>query len=170
MGIQKWFDRNFSFFDLGPDDYGGLYTRLKTAPDRLRAAVAGLSEEILVRKPGGDWSIKEHSGHLSIMEPIWRTRFHDIQDRAPVLSAADLSNRATTDANFNEKGISALLGQFLTERNATLALLDNLNVLDESRTSMHPRLQQPMRMIDLAYFVAEHDDHHILRIREIAHS
>ena len=168
MGTEKWFDRKFNFFELGPDDYGEIYMRLKAAPDRLRAAVAGLAEGVLVKKPEGGWSIKEHAGHLWIMEPIWRVRFHDIEDRKPELSAADLSNRATTEANFNSKRISALLDQFVAERNTTLALLDNMEVLDESRTSMHPRLQQPMRMIDLAYFVAEHDDHHIQRIREIA--
>lgn len=168
MATEKWFDRKFVFLELGADDYGALYTRLKTAPDRLKAAAAGLTEEVLVRKPEGGWSIKEHSGHLAIMEPIWRMRFHDIQDRKPVLSAADLNNRATTEANFNERSISVLLDQLVTERNATLALLDNLNVLDETRTSMHPRLHVAMRMIDLAFFVAEHDDHHIQRIGEIA--
>jgi uncharacterized damage-inducible protein DinB len=30
-----------------------------------------------------------------------------------------------------------------------------------SRISVHPRLNQPMRLIDSLYFVAEHDDHHI---------
>jgi hypothetical protein len=31
----------------------------------------------------------------------------------------------------------------------------------------HPRLGTPMRLIDLAYFVAEHDDHHLARLREL---
>jgi uncharacterized damage-inducible protein DinB len=167
METKKWFERKFDF-DFGADHYAAIYAQLKQAPDQLRAAVAGLAEDVLVHQPNGGWSIKEHTGHLSIMEPIWRTRFHDIQDKKPVLSPADLSNRATTEANFNAKGISVLLDQFLTERMTTLALLDTLNMLDGSRTSLHPRLQQPMRMIDLAYFVAEHDEHHILRIREIA--
>jgi len=34
-------------------------------------------------------------------------------------------------------------------------------------SSLHPRLKTPMRIVDLAYFVAEHDDHHIAAIREI---
>jgi predicted short-subunit dehydrogenase-like oxidoreductase (DUF2520 family) len=29
------------------------------------------------------------------------------------------------------------------------------------RTSLHPRLKRPMRLIDLCFFVAEHDDHHL---------
>ncbi len=30
--------------------------------------------------------------------------------------------------------------------------------------TLHPRLQQPMSAVDLAFFVAEHDDHHLARI------
>jgi uncharacterized damage-inducible protein DinB len=166
METEKWFERKFDF-DFGPDHYAAIYTQLKEAPHRLREVVVGLAEDILIHQPGGGWSVKEHTGHLSIMEPIWRVRWHDIDERQPTLTTADLTNSATKEANFNLKSISELLDRFLTERTATLALLDNLNMLDESRTSLHPRLQQPMRMIDLAYFVAEHDDHHIQKIREM---
>ncbi len=41
---------------------------------------------------------------------------------------------------------------------------------DESRlsdTAIHPRLNQPMRLIDMAVFVADHDDHHLARMTEI---
>lgn len=167
METKKWFDRKFNF-DFSPDHYAAIYLQLKQAPVRLSPVLSGLLEERLCFKPDGGWSIKEHIGHLSIMEPIWRIRFHDIQESKPVLTTADLTNAATTQANFNERSVSVLLDQLITERNTTLALMDDVNMLDATRTSLHPRLQQPMRMIDLAYFVAEHDDHHILRIREIA--
>ena len=167
METKKWFERKFDF-NFGPDHYAAVYLQLKQAPVRLRQAIDGLEAAALIHQPEGGWSIKEHTGHLSIMEPIWRVRFHDIDEGSPMLSPADLTNRATAEAKFNLSGIEGLLDQFLTERMTTLALLDNLNMLDESRTSLHLRLQQPMRMIDLAYFVAEHDEHHILRIREIA--
>jgi hypothetical protein len=32
------------------------------------------------------------------------------------------------------------------------------------RTAHHPRLNKPMRVIDLALFIAEHDDYHLARI------
>jgi hypothetical protein len=35
------------------------------------------------------------------------------------------------------------------------------------RTGLHPRLNQPMRVIDLILFIAEHDDHHLARITEL---
>ena len=166
METTKWFERKFDF-DFGPDHYAAIYLQLKHAPARLREAVALLEEAVLVQQPEGGWSIKEHTGHLAIMEPIWRMRFQDIDEGRATLSAADLANSATTEAKFNREDITALLDRFLAERLTTLALLDNLHMPDDSRTSMHPRLKQPMRMIDLAYFVAEHDDHHIRRIREI---
>lgn len=167
METKKWFERKFDF-DFGPDHYAAIYLQLKQAPAELREVVKGLSEDVVVRQPDGGWSIKEHIGHLSIMEPIWRTRFHDIDEMRPTLSPADLTNRATTEANFNHRALSVLLDQLAAERMATLALIATLNMLDANRTSLHPRLKQPMRMIDLAYFVAEHDVHHIVRIKEIA--
>jgi hypothetical protein len=35
-------------------------------------------------------------------------------------------------------------------------------------SALHPRLKTPMRIIDLFLFVAEHDDHHLARITELA--
>jgi hypothetical protein len=167
METKKWFERTFDF-NMDAGQYSAINLQLKEAPDRLRAAVDGLAEGVLNLQPEGGWSIKEHMGHLSVMDSIWRARFHDINEQSLRLTAADLSNRATTEAGFNQFIVDVLLDRFLAERRTTIALLDTLNMLDPSRTSLHPRLQQPMRMIDHAYFVAEHDDHHIERIRAIA--
>ena len=32
---------------------------------------------------------------------------------------------------------------------------------------MHPRLERPMRLIDMMFFHAEHDDYHLARISEL---
>jgi hypothetical protein len=34
-------------------------------------------------------------------------------------------------------------------------------------TAVHPRRQQPMRVIDMALFVADHDDHHLAKMTEL---
>jgi uncharacterized damage-inducible protein DinB len=166
MNKTKWFDRKF---DLGFDTerYAAIYARLQQAPDVVKRIVAHLPEETLLYKPEGKWSIKEQIGHLSVLEPIWRIRFQDIREEKPRLTPADLDNRATTEAGFNTYALEALLEKFTVERKATLSLLDSIDALDTTKTSLHPRLQQPMRIIDLAYFVAEHDDHHMACIREL---
>jgi uncharacterized damage-inducible protein DinB len=160
MENPKWFERSFDLnFDVA--QFHSIYGRLKEAPDKLRQAAAGLSEKHLVAKPGGKWSVKEQAAHLALMEPLWRTRFMDIKQRKPVLTVADLNNRATTDGGFNVRPIEELLQRFSAERAQTLLFLDGIDTGDKESTSLHPRLKQPMRIVDLAYFVAEHDDHHL---------
>jgi uncharacterized damage-inducible protein DinB len=166
MESSKWFDREFDL-GFGPEKYAAIYHRLKSAPQRLRQSANGLSESTLIDRPGGKWSIKEQAAHLSVMEPLWRVRFLDIRTRKPTLTVADLTNSATTDGGFNAVSMDELLRQFDTQRTETLQLLDSIDVLDTTCTSLHPRLKQPMRIIDLAYFVAEHDDHHITIIKEM---
>jgi hypothetical protein len=34
-------------------------------------------------------------------------------------------------------------------------------------TALHPRLRVTMNVVDLAYFVSEHDDYHLARITEL---
>ena len=160
MSTPKWFESEFDL-SFSADKYASIYAQLKQAPEKLRQVLAGLPEEVLLRKPDGKWSIKEHVGHLAIMEPLWRIRFVDIRERKPVLTTADLNNTATTAAGFNGFGMEELLDRFSAERQETLRLLNSIDVLDEESTSLHPRLKQPMRVIDLAYFVAEHDEHHV---------
>jgi len=163
MDNAKWFERKFDF-DFGIDKYAAVFNRLQQAPDTLKNKVLHLPEDVLVFKPDGKWSIKEHTGHLSLLEPIWRIRFQDIRAGNAVLTPADLENRATTEAGFNKYTISYLLEKFNYERGLTLALLNSFETLENGRTSKHPRLQQAMRVIDLAYFVAEHDDHHLYQL------
>jgi len=166
MNNGKWFDRSFDL-SFGAERYGAIYDQLAGAPARLRQAVVGVREELLVDKPGGKWSIKEQAGHLFIMEPLWRVRFQDILEQKPVLTVADLNNAATSEAGFNGFPIGELLERFVAARGETMRLLDRIDALDMQRTSLHPRLKQPMRVMDLAYFVAEHDDHHIEIVKEL---
>src|ERR1700761_7180368 len=100
MVAEKWFDRNFAF-DFGPEKYGGICLRLKTKPADLQKALSRLSEDQLVAKPNGTWSMKEQLGHLSVLEPVWRIRFEDIEEQKPQLTSVDLNNTATTEAGFN---------------------------------------------------------------------
>lgn len=166
MNNGKWFEREFDL-SFGAEKFAAIYERLANAPERLRLSIGSLHEDVLVAKPEGKWSIKEQAGHLFIMEPLWRVRFQDIMEQKPVLTVADLNNTATTEAGFNGLPIGEVLERFVTERAETMRLLDGIDALDMQRTSLHPRLKQPMRVIDLAYFVAEHDDHHIATIQKM---
>lgn len=167
MSALKWFERKFDFsFDV--NEYAAIYPRLQQAPGNLERLLQNRAEDpILSHQPDGKWSVKEHVGHLSVLEPLWRTRIHDILAKKPMLTPTDLNNSATSEAGFNKLSITELLQRFAEERRQTLALLDSININEHSNTSLHPRMQQPMRIIDIAYFTAEHDDHHMGVIGEI---
>jgi uncharacterized damage-inducible protein DinB len=88
----------------------------------------------------------------------------DFQQSNPMLTVADLNNQKTREAGHNENTLEKLVEQFTMERQK---ILETAYGFDEEmllRTSVHPRLNQPMRLIDALYFVAEHDDHHISAI------
>jgi uncharacterized damage-inducible protein DinB len=166
MNTRKWFDRKFDFGSV-TGNYAAIIKRLKETAGRIEELTAHQPEELLEYKPQGNWSVKEQTGHLYILEPVWRVRFGDIREEKEQLTAADLQNRATTEAGFNSYDIKKIISLFAKERNATVSYLEQLEEPDHKKTSMHPRLQQPMRIADLAYFVAEHDEHHIGKITEI---
>jgi uncharacterized damage-inducible protein DinB len=167
MTTLKWFERKFDF-NFGVEEYNAIYLRLQQGPENLATVLHNISNDaILSHQPGGKWSVKEHIGHLSLLEPLWRTRIRDIAEKKPVLTPADLNNTATAEAGYNQYSISELLWKFEVERKETLLLLNSIDVIHQHYTSLHPRMQQPMRMIDIMYFTAEHDDHHIAVIREL---
>jgi uncharacterized damage-inducible protein DinB len=160
MSASKWFERKFDFsFDV--DEYTGIYQRLQQAPAALADILFNIPDDILSHQPDGKWSVKEHTGHLCVLEPLWRARIHDILEKKPILTPTDLNNTATSEAGFNRFSIAALLQKFEDERKETIKLLDSINVKGHDGTSLHPRMQQPMRIIDIMYFTAEHDDHHV---------
>jgi uncharacterized damage-inducible protein DinB len=161
-----WFERKFEFtfpVELHPN----LCTRLRGTPARLEEVVRGAARTSLVRKPSEKWSAQEHAGHLLDLEPLWMARVDDYLTEASKLTAADLSNRKTHDAQHNNRAIDQILAEF---RSARLRLVSRVEKIDPAifaRTLEHPRLKTPMRLVDHLYFVAEHDDHHLAHIWEL---
>src|SRR5262245_35597713 len=160
---SRWFDRTFSF-DVPVSLAPNVVSRLRGAPARLEELTRGVARERLIRRVDGKWSAQEHAGHLLDLEPLGLTRLEEFVANRPRLTAADLENRRTDEANHNASDIAVILRGFRTERTAFVARLDAIDETLWARTSVHPRLGTPMRLIDLAFFIAEHDDHHLAAI------
>jgi uncharacterized damage-inducible protein DinB len=163
---RRWFDRKFEL-GLGPDVAPELLERLRRVPERLAESVHGLPPEILTRKPGGKWSIQENAGHLLDLEPLWDRRLDDFDAGATELHPADLENRKTHAAGHNDRPIADILSEFTVIRDRIVERLARMSSVALSRTALHPRLRQPMSVVDLCFFVAEHDDHHLRTIEEL---
>jgi uncharacterized damage-inducible protein DinB len=164
--VPVWFERKFDF-SFPVERYPNLYVRLRGTPARLEEMLQGCSPEGLIRKPENKWSAQEHAGHLLDLESLWLARVDDFLAGGDALTVADLSNRKTDEANHNARPLADILVNF---RKARLHLVDRVAEFQPelfARSMLHPRLKQPMRLVDHLYFVAEHDDHHLAKIWEL---
>lgn len=163
MERTKWFERTFNSIE----DNGllpGIIERLEGTPARLYYKTGKLNNNNMPSVPGTSWSIKKEIGHLINLEPLWLERMEQLVEGTQILRAADLSNTRTHETDHDSKDILELLQHFFEVRMVLTNRLRELQDADLIRSALHPRLQTPMRVIDLAYFVAEHDDHHLAQI------
>ena len=160
---QDWVTRKFNF-DFPAEQFPVMIARLRGTFPHLKYITEGLQEKVLCCKPDDKWSIKEQIGHLIDLEPLGRGRVTDFKERREVLRAWDGTNAGTDAAQYNARRIIDLVNIFSTARDAFVAELLRLRDADHAFRSLHPRLQVMMRPVDLAYFVAEHDAHHIAKI------
>ena len=167
MKRTKWVERKFDFGGVPVGVFPCVLERLRGTPARLEEAVRGLAEDVLTARHDGAWSIKEQVGHLSDLDELHEGRLEDYGERREVLRAADMENRKTHEANHNAAPVRELLASFRAARARFVSLLEEMDEEAVARTALHPRLRQPMRVIDMALFVAEHDDHHLASITEI---
>jgi uncharacterized damage-inducible protein DinB len=168
MPRLRWFDRRFDFSfpsELHPE----LLERLRGTPLRLTERVALFEPEVQRRRPAAGWSVQEHAGHLSDLDRIlFRPRVVAYELHEAALPPADLTNSTTEAANHNARTMEDVLADVRHERGALVAQLESVDVELFARTALHPRLGVPMRLVDLMLFVAEHDDHHLAAITELA--
>lgn len=162
-----WSDRRFQF-NFPIDVYPELIERLRGTPIRATDRVEALPSEQLTRRVGSSWSIQDHVGHLADLDQIlFMPRLDEYDAGALVLRAADMANSFTEAAQHNRQTVAAVLGRFQSVRAKLVARLEQLDAPAFARSALHPRLNCPMRVVDMMYFHAEHDDYHLARISEI---
>ena len=167
MSRRLWFDRRFEL-GLPPEAFPDIVERVRGTPARLEERVGSLPRQMLTARVGNAWTIQENVGHLGDLEPLWAGRLGDLLASRSELRPADLQNRRTHEATHNDRPVDELIAAFRRDRLAIVAQLDELSASQLEATALHPRLQQPMTVVDLFFFVAEHDDHHLARITELA--
>ncbi|MBT8233879.1 MAG: DinB family protein [Saprospiraceae bacterium] len=164
---QLWVDHIFNL-DIHPGWAQNIMSRIEDCPLRLSNIIKGLSDYELSKNIDGAYSIKEHIGHLIDLESLWINRFDQFEKGLPELVHADMSNQKTKEANHNESNIDNLLEKFKHERDQLISTFKNLSEKALNHKSLHPRLKVIMQPVDLLFFVAEHDDHHITSMKLLA--
>jgi hypothetical protein len=160
MQRLPWIERTFQF-DVPPGWLYNICARLEGTESRLKHLVRDISDSTAQHKPNGKWSIKEHIGHLGDLEDLHLQRLEDFMKRNPQLSTWDVTNSATEKANHNDSSLESLIDTFSAKRKLFVQQLRSMDDSIHTFRSLHPRLKIPMKPVDMATFIAEHDDHHI---------
>ena len=162
----KWTERRFNF-DFPAGIYPEMIERIRGTPVRLEDLTGGLSPEILTTQADGRWSMQENAGHLLDLESLVDQRIDEYVAGNAALHAADMSNRKTYEASHNEVPVEKILKAFRAARHGIVARLEGLDADFFARSALHPRLNVQMRLVDMLFFQAEHDDYHLARISEL---
>jgi uncharacterized damage-inducible protein DinB len=166
MNRIKWIDRKFSF-NFPTELYPEIVERVRGASARLDEYLNSAPAEILTRRDDGHWSIHENAGHLFDLDALTLDRIEQYVAGVPVLHAADITNRKTSEANYNSVAAATIARSFRERRLAVVNRLESLDADMFARSAIHPRLNIPMRLVDFVFFEAEHDDYHFTRIHEL---
>jgi uncharacterized damage-inducible protein DinB len=161
-----WFERVFPT-GLPAHLLPVIIERLRGTPARLDDRLSEVPYALLVRRSGESWSIQENAGHLLDLEELWRRRVEDLSLGHAELTVADLTNSQTNEANHNAAPLEALLTALRQARRELVRQLESFPEQQLTWPALHPRLKVPMNVVDLAFFVAEHDDYHLAKISEL---
>jgi len=161
-----WLERHFDF-GLPLSAFPLLLERLRGTPARLEDRVRRLEPSVLTKRLGETWSIQEIVGHLIQVEDLWEARLDDYLAGATQLRAATFEPGKVERAGFNQRPLRGLLYDFRLRRSQLVRRLEGLDAAVIERVATHPRLQRPMRLLDMMIFTVEHDDHHLARISEL---
>jgi len=164
--VLPWLEYRWSF-DFPVGMFRAVCARLRGTPARLEELLRDAPASITVRPAGGGWSAQENAGHLIQVERLWHTRLAEYLAGATALTAADMENRSTKSADHNLRPLAELLAAFRAVRAETMRRLDPLTLNDAARVAHHPRLDRPMRLVDLCFFAAEDDDHHLALVKAL---
>lgn len=162
MKKLQWFERQFTF-GLPPGMLPFYVDRLEGTMVRMEAKVKNVSDELLSVKVDGKWSAKQNIGHLAEVDEISLKRIDEMIDGISPLSSAVFE----TKQDYNAQSINDVLNYFRENRVKTLNRYWDVKSDQLLTSSLHPRLKVLLTPVDLVWFDAEHDDHHLVRISEI---
>jgi hypothetical protein len=156
-----WFERNLKF-GLPKEMLPFYLERLEGTIARIHAKVKGIDNTILSEKLNGKWSVKQHIGHLAEVDEVANKRLDEM-----VAGITPMSPAVFEPQDYNPRPIDKVVNLFKTNRLTNLKKYLSLADADLSKASLHPRLNVMMTPVDLAWFDAEHDDHHLVKISGI---
>jgi hypothetical protein len=164
MKLTQWSERQLSF-GKGLDELPYLLERMRGMPARTAELLKGMPIECLVMQQQGRWSAMGHLAHMLLLDQRFQARIDDFERRRPALCRIGLEDQ---DEQI-ERACGRQPGDLLEEARLTrLNLVSRLTAMDEAalrHRAAHPCMGAAMSPVDMATWISEHDDHHLLAMR-----
>jgi uncharacterized damage-inducible protein DinB len=162
----SWAQRKF-MFGHPPWMLADFIERLRGVLPRLDLLLVGMDDDRAHRQLEGKWSIAQNIGHLSDVEELWQERLEDLRARKKMYSPAVAARFQELAKRHQDRSVSETMKEFRNRRSRLIEALAQASPELQRAAAFHERLQVPMRLVDCAQFYAEHDDHHLIRIRRL---
>ena len=134
---------------------------------RVDALLVGLDDDRAHRQVAGKWSIAQNIGHLSDVEELWQERLEDLRKGSKTYAPAAGARFQEMAKRHQDRPVVETMKEFRGRRSRLIEALASASPELQRATAFHERLQVSMRLVDCAQFYAEHDDHHLIRIRKL---
>jgi hypothetical protein len=157
-----WFERHLDF-GKPKEMLPYFLERLEGTIARIEKKVEDISDDVLSHPYNGKWSVKQNIGHLGEVDEIANQRIDEMINGISPLSPAVFEPKQ----DFNKMAVHDVVEYFTMRRRSNLEKYSTLGDDALVKTSLHPRLKVMMTPVDLAWFDAEHDDHHLVKINII---
>jgi uncharacterized damage-inducible protein DinB len=141
--------------------------RLRGLVPRVNALLDGVGGDVLHRQHEGTWSIAQNVGHLADVEDLWQERLDDLRQGRGVYAPADPRRFQAAAERHRTRSLPQIVGELAQRRRDLVEALATAPQDLQRASAFHERLQCRMRLVDCAQFYAEHDDHHLVRVRRL---
>jgi len=152
----------FQYIDLVPD--GDIVKLLERQMIETAAYLSAFTPEQASRREApGEWNVLEILGHVADVERVSGYRALRIARADPVMWTQVDFNGYAEAANFRDRSLKDILGEYATVRASSVALLRGL---DEAAWKRRAPADWTVRSVrGIAYNIAGHELHHLADIR-----
>jgi uncharacterized damage-inducible protein DinB len=150
------------------DELKKLIAEAEQDPKRLAAAVSGLPEAVLRRKPApGKWCIQEIVGHLADSEIVFAYRIRQVlADKDPKFAPIEQDDWAE-HLGYMEATVPELIAQFGMERHHNLRLLRRVKLEDLRKSGFHPERDRQVTLEEILKYWVAHGPNHLAQIERL---
>jgi uncharacterized damage-inducible protein DinB len=166
LARPKWAERRFAFVHPAWM-LADMIERLRGVVPRLGPLLARVDDVTAYRRQEHTWSIAQNVGHLSDVEELWQERLEDLRQGRETYTPAVPARFIALAERHQTRPLAATVAELRERRARLVDALAGATPGLQRASAFHERLQTRMRLVDCAQFYAEHDDHHLLRIREL---